>query len=95
MFSKNHLPKTHSSPMRSGLKHDSLLWYDDLHQAQDNATISLELNESFACRDWKIDVKLYRYYRKENIFVGEENIEKKFVLWSLSNVIIESKECLP
>lgn len=54
--------------MRSGLKHDSLLWYDDLHQAQDNATISLELNESFACRDWKIDIKV--------------TIEKKMiVLW--------------
>lgn len=41
--------------MRSGLKHDSLLWYDNLHQAQDKATISLELNDSFACSDWKIN----------------------------------------
>lgn len=45
------LPKVHSSPIRWGLKHDSLLWYDDLHQAHDKATISFELNDNFACND--------------------------------------------
>lgn len=46
-------PNEHSSPIRWGLKHASLLWYDDLHQAQDRATISFELNDNFACKDYK------------------------------------------
>lgn len=37
--------------MRWALKHASLLWYDDLHQAHDKATISFELNDNFACSD--------------------------------------------
>lgn len=45
------LPNEHSSPIRWGLKQASLLWYDDLHQAQDKATISFELNDNFACND--------------------------------------------
>lgn len=48
---KKTLPREHSSPILSGLKHDSLLWYDDLHQAHDIATISFELNDSFAWID--------------------------------------------
>lgn len=49
--SSHYSPNEHSSPIRWGLKHASLLWYDDLHQAQDRATISFELNDNFACND--------------------------------------------
>lgn len=50
--SKFFIPNGHSSSMWSTLKQESLLWYDDLHQAHDMETISLELNDSFAWMDY-------------------------------------------
>lgn len=90
--------------MRSGLKHDSLLWYDNLHQAQDKATISLELNDSFACSDWKINENRVdnslciqiNYIIKENICGAYNFVETEiFLQWKRKKMYIVFVIALP
>lgn len=85
LMSLVRLPNEHSSPIRWGLKQASLLWYDDLHQAQDKATISFELNDNFACNDCWGEKKSIKRDELVSAFVVND-------LWRSENVVQEKKD---